>query len=218
MNISQERKPPRRSYDATGRRRRAEERRIAVVRTAAEVFAERGLEATTMGDLADAAGVSVPYLERLGTKADIFAMAIEVQTVGPEQNTVARVWEGMDSVIGRMTREELLAAVAHGSAEWNARSHRLWRMWAVSSDPALQELWRRNMADIRRDWGVFLDLFAERAWWRTDISRAEQVATIWILTMAETYGRLTEEAGFTHEEYVAWLERGLVNVLVPPGP
>ena len=59
MKSPQER-PARRAYDASGRRQKAEARRIAVVRAAAEVFAERGVEAATMAELAEVAGVSVP--------------------------------------------------------------------------------------------------------------------------------------------------------------
>lgn len=168
-----------------------------------------------MADIAEAAGVSVAYLERLGPKAEIFALAIESVTVGPELETVENARLELAKILDAVTRDEFLAATARGSAEWNARSHRLWRAWAVSSDPDLQERWRSLMADIRRDWAISLAAFDVRGWWRTDIPRAEQVATVWILTMAETYGRLTEEAGLTHDEYVAWLERGLRAALVP---
>lgn len=215
MKFTQER-PARRAYDASGRRRKAEARRISAVRAAAEVFAERGVEAATMAELAEVAGVSVPYLERLGTKAEIFAMSIEAVTLGPELNTLANAQDEFEKIADSISRDELLDSFARGSAEWNARSHRLWRMWAVSSDPELQERWRTLMADVRQGWATSLTMFDERGWWRTDISRADQAATIWILTMAETYGRLTEEAGFTHDEYVAWLRRGLDAVLVPP--
>ncbi|WP_404432140.1 TetR/AcrR family transcriptional regulator [Microbacterium lacus] len=209
--------PSRRPYDASGRRRRAEERRIEVIRCALTVFSEKGLESTTMADLAAAAGVSVPYLERLGTKADLFAMVIEHSTLGPETQTVERARKEFDKVAHLLSRDELIAHIARGSAEWNERSHRLWRMWAISTDTALQARWQQNMSEIRGGWEAFLTRFDDRGWWRSDIARSEQAATLWILTLAETYGRLVEDAGLTHEEYVLWLERGVRAALVGDG-
>ncbi|MGB4777009.1 TetR/AcrR family transcriptional regulator [Microbacterium sp.] len=213
--MTQESRKRRRPYDASGRKRQAEQRRLAVLRTAADVFAARGLEATTMPEIAEAADVSLPYLERLGSKADIFAMAIEVATLGPV-HTMAAAQAEFEKTADTITRDQFISAVAEGSAEWNARAYKLWQAWAVTPDPALHERWERDMAAIRRGWAVFLARFDDRGWWRTDIPRAEQVATIWILTMAETYGRLTEQAGFTHDEYIAWLYRGLQSILLPP--
>jgi AcrR family transcriptional regulator len=61
-----------RSYDSTGRRRQAERTREAIVDTAREMFVTQGYAATTMAEVAAAAGVSVETIYKaFGTKASL---------------------------------------------------------------------------------------------------------------------------------------------------
>lgn len=59
-------------------RQTAEERREDVLRAAAAAFAQRGLHGTSTEDIAEAAGISQPYLFRLfGTKKKLFVATVE---------------------------------------------------------------------------------------------------------------------------------------------
>ena len=205
-----------RSYDASGRQRRAEERREAVIDAAASVFAARGFDGTTIADIAKAAGVSVPYFQKLGTKTDLFVMAIERVTVGPQQRTVDRARDELETTALNVTRDEFLTAIATLTAEWNERSYGMWRAWANTDDPELRARWEAQMATIRDEWARYLSYFDDRGWWRADVPRAEQVASVWLLTMAETYERMTVVAGLSRDEYTAWLRRAMAAVLVGP--
>jgi AcrR family transcriptional regulator len=61
-----------RSYDSTGRRRQAEMTRQAIVEAAREMFVTQGYAATTMTEVAVAAGVSVETIYKaFGTKASL---------------------------------------------------------------------------------------------------------------------------------------------------
>lgn len=206
----------RRSYDTSLRQRQADERRAVVIAAAVEVFSQRGFDATTIPAIAEVAAVSVPYLERMGTKADLFIAAIDTLTVGPERDAFERAVQDLLRRAVTMTAREIVADIARGTAEWNARSHRLWEAWAASSDPALQRAWRERMHGIRADWETFLSIFDARSLWRDDIPRAQQGASCWLFTMAETYGRMTQVAGLSRDEYVTWLEGALAAVLIRP--
>lgn len=205
-----------RPYDSSGRRKRAAERRSAVIDAAADMFAARGIERTTIAEIADAAGVSVPYLQKLGTKTDLFEMAIERVTVGPQQRTVEQAREELEADAIAVTRSQFIRNMAALSAQWNARSYGMWRAWANTDDPDLRSRWDATMADIRAAWAGYLDMFDDRGWWRTDVPRSEQVAAIWLFTMAETYERMTVVAGLSRDEYEQWLHRAMEAVLVDP--
>ena len=206
-----------RTYDSTGRRRRAEERREAVIDMAAEVFADKGFDGTTLADIAAAARVSVPYLQKIGTKADLFVLAIERVTVGPQQRTVERARGDLETTAAHVTRDQFFEGMSALTTEWNERSFGMWRAWANTDDPELRARWEAQMATIRAEWGQYLAFFDSRGWWRTDVPRDEQVAAVWLFTMAETYERMVVVAGLSRDQYAAWLRRAMESVLVAPG-
>lgn len=207
-----------RAYDSSGRRQRALERREAVIDAAAEVFAAKGFDGTTIADIAAAAGVSVPYFQKLGTKTDLFVLAIERVTVGPQQRTVERARGDLETMGASVTRDQFIEGISALTAEWNGRSFGMWRAWANTDDPELRTRWEAQMTTIRAEWARYLAFFDDRGWWRTDIPREEQVAAVWLLTMAETYERMTVVAGLSRDQYTAWLRRAMAAVLVDPAP
>jgi AcrR family transcriptional regulator len=206
----------RRTYDSSGRRQRAQERRDAVVEAAAAVFAEKGFDGTTLGDIAVAAGVSVAYFQKLGTKTDLFVLAIERVTVGPQKRTVEHARGEVDAAATILSPDQFVHNLAVMTTEWNERSYGMWRAWANTDDPELRARWESVMADVRAEWGRYLAMFDGRDGWRTDVPRSEQVAAIWLLTMAETYERMTVVAGMSRDQYTSWLRRSLAAVLVGP--
>ncbi|GAA1752781.1 hypothetical protein GCM10009747_08160 [Agromyces humatus] len=187
-----------------------------MIDAAASVFAAQGFDGTTIADIATAAGVSVPYFQKFGTKADLFVLAIERVTVGPQQRTVDRARDELETTAMNLTRDEFLTSIATLTTEWNERSYGMWRAWANTDDPELRARWEAQMADIRAEWARYLAFFDDRGWWRADVPRDEQVAAVWLLTMAETYERMKVVAGLSSDEYTAWLRRAMVAVLVGP--
>ena len=205
---------PTRTYDSTGRRRLAELRRRQVVDTAAGLFAERGFEATTLADIAAAAGVSVPYLQKLGTKAELVEQAIAAVTTGPDPDSDQDFRRLRADLHLLPTSAAFIDVVVRWTVEANARSFGLWHAWGESSDPELRASWLDRMSRIRAEWRELLDELDDKSWWRTDVTRDEQVATVWLLTMAATYQRMVVVAGMPGEQYGAWLRRSLSEVLV----
>ena len=70
-----------RTYDSARRRELARQSRTRMVRSATALFLERGFAATTMGDVADASGVSVQnvykvFTNKVGLAKAVFDLAI----------------------------------------------------------------------------------------------------------------------------------------------
>src|SRR5689334_17406714 len=77
---------PTRSYDASRRQEQARQNRLAVLRAAQALFVERGYAKTTMGDVADAAGVSVETVYKAFTnKPGLVKAVFDVAVVGDDE-------------------------------------------------------------------------------------------------------------------------------------
>jgi AcrR family transcriptional regulator len=75
-----------RTYDSSRRQEQARRTRAAILDVAREMFLGRGYAATTMGDIADAADVSVETLYKgFGNKPGLLKALVDVAIVGDEE-------------------------------------------------------------------------------------------------------------------------------------
>src|SRR4051794_4917791 len=75
-----------RSYDASGRRAQARERRLAVVLAARDLFERNGFRATTIAAIAERAGVSAESIYKtFGTKAELAKAVFDVVIAGDDE-------------------------------------------------------------------------------------------------------------------------------------
>src|SRR3954447_23867482 len=79
-------KPRLRSYNASRRRAAAQRTRRAILDTATRLFVERGYVATTIADVAAAAGVALDTIyATVGRKPTLFRVLIETAISGAEE-------------------------------------------------------------------------------------------------------------------------------------
>lgn len=202
-----------RHYDASGRRESARQRRDHVIEIATALFSAHGFESTTFAQIAAEAGVSVAYLQGLGSKADLFQLALNHSATRGE-GPLDGAAEELVAVVATLSPRESLDLVVSTTAHWNAGSHRLWRAWAQTSDHDLRVAWDDAMAHARREYRAWIEGLDARGARRTDVSIDEQTAGVWLYTMAETYDQLVSIAGLSHEQYVTWLRRSLAELVL----
>src|SRR5687767_15998987 len=112
-------KPPRR-YDATSRQAQAGRNRVAVLESARNLFLERGFAATTMPDIASAAGVSVQTVYKVfGNKTGLAKAVFDFAIAGDDEpvpmlqrETLQRVQAAADPYEKLRLYGEHLTAVA----------------------------------------------------------------------------------------------------------
>jgi AcrR family transcriptional regulator len=119
-----------------GPRSTAAERRDAVLRAAQEAFARGGLHGTSTEDIADAAGISQPYLFRLfGTKKRLFVATVE--------RCMEETLELFREAAGELRGEEALRAMgeAYVAMVTRDRTRLLTQMqaYAACDDPDVRE-------------------------------------------------------------------------------
>lgn len=126
-------------------RQTADERREEVLRVAQEAFARRGLHGTSTEEIAEAAGISQPYLFRLfGTKKKLFLAAVE--------RCLADTLELFRAAAGDLRGEEALDAMgdAYVAMVLNDRTRLLMQMQAYAGcdDPDVREAMRTGYGKL----------------------------------------------------------------------
>ncbi len=128
-----------------GQRQTAGERREAVLAAASQAFAHGGLHGTSTEDIAEAAGISQPYLFRLfGTKKRLFIATIE--------RCMADTLELFRAAAGDLRGEEALAAMgaAYVAMVTTDRTRLLTQMegYAACDDPDVRDAMRAGYGKL----------------------------------------------------------------------
>lgn len=205
-----------RPYDNTGRQLAAAETKARVVRAAGERFGADGYAATSLHDVARTAGVSVETVKKaFGTKPGVLRAWFDGLVAGEEAVPVAE-----QSYLGELSRSESLPDRTRIAAGALARTHRrvapAYRTVAAAThaDPSIATWWqqerRRRMQDVR----TVVDLVLADH----DPPRpAEQlVAELYALSEPHVYLVLTEELGWTDEQYTEWFARTALAAMTTP--
>jgi len=205
---------PRRRYDASGRRARAVERRDAVVDLARGRFLSQGFTATTVAEVAADAGVSAESVYKwFGSKAGLLKAVWDRSLAGTgpthaEQRSDAGSREAPDGAAVIRNWARLAAEVgAVGDPV-----HRVVERAALV-DAEAAELYaaieRERAARMEHNAAYLID----RGYLRDDVT-AEQARDV-LLLYTTFYERLVSGAGWTPEQFSAFVERGLAAHLLP---
>ena len=205
----------RRNYDSSRRRAQADETRAVVVRTACDLFIEKGYGQTTVADIAQAAGVSVETIyASVGTKGELLHKAWDITVGGDDQEIVFH--ERPEVLAIRAERDlarrlRLHAALSTQTAERIA-PFQLMVQAAAGADAAaaamLDEMGRQRLVGI----GVMAAEVAATG--QLAVSEEECRDVIWSMTDGMLWHRLVNERGWTSERFAAWLGDVWVDRLV----
>jgi AcrR family transcriptional regulator len=209
----------RRSYDASGRRAAAEERRLAVVGAAREAFEQRGWAAVRVREIAEAAGVSQKLVEAVfGTKAALLQAAVDYAMRGDVDPLPMPRRESVQAMDAAPDATAMLRLHARHVRLVNARSARLAAVveHAAPADPAVAGLWRRMNQNRRYavEWAT--EAFLGKRGRRRGLRRPQVAAAFWVALDWGTYRTLTDLAGLDDDGYEDWLRRYYASLLLPP--
>jgi AcrR family transcriptional regulator len=131
---------PRRSASATGRRLSAGERRDQLFDVALSLFAERGYAATTMDDIAEAAGVTKPLVyQHFDSKLALYLELMEFVS----RKVIDAIASSIAQADGPRQQVELGFAAYFELVVWNEDAFRLLYGRDAPDDPELGDALRR---------------------------------------------------------------------------
>jgi AcrR family transcriptional regulator len=211
-----------RTYDSSGRRARAAEGRLHIVRSAHDLFVAKGFAGTTIADVARTSAVSEPTVyAAFGTKASLLKTCIDVALAGDDE-AEAIVDRPLSAwVYDTDDPREVLGRYAVMMGELAARAGPIYDVLvrAADSEPALAEL----LADMERQRlnaaTIVADAVAARGGLPPGRTVKEARDTIWVCNAPELYVTLTRKRRWSTKRYVEWSRNSLLRLVIdPPAP
>ena len=202
--------PGKRPYRSDSRSDAAERTRSRVLDAGRFLFTRKGIDATTIGQIAERAGVSEATVYAIvKSKSGLLHAVLQEAMFGPRFQDAQQKLQGVSDPVERIA---LTAQVAR--AIYEGESTELGVLVKSSAfSPELRkvqqafETLRREMQQER-----IQALFkAGRA--RKGLAREVAATLLWLYTAREIYHKLVLEAGWTPDRYQAWLEKTLLEAL-----
>ncbi len=207
----------RRAYDSSRRQAAALERRFAVLEAARELFSEKGYSATTMAEIAEAAGVNIDTLYAgLGTKAELFALLIETALSGTaeaipvaQRNYIAVIRAEPDP----RRKLDIYASVV--TQIWGRMAPLLHVLQTgAANDPALSQIWDDFLNRRADNLYLLVDELEPHGHLRASLSADDAADTAWAVSSTEVYVLLTRVRGWEQERYQDWLAESFKRLLL----
>ena len=209
-----------RAYDSTRRQEQARRTRRRVVEAASELFVERGYSATSVAQIAEAAGVSPQTIYgAFGTKAALLGAAVEVAMVGDDEPVAVLDRPEAQAALAAADPEAAATGFAAMATHLLERTGRLLHAAdaAAQDDPELRALWenghRARLADMRRT----ADAFAASGLLREGLDSASAADLLWALASPDTFRSFTVLRGWSARRYERWLRDTLQATVLGPG-
>lgn len=202
-----------RRYDASGRREQARRTRRVVVGAARALLEERGYAATTVADIARAAGVSPESIYKgFGTKAALVKEVFDVVIAGDDEPVAVadrpeneRIREEPDL----RTKLRLYAAGAATRAERSGRLQLVLRNGAPA-DPAVAAVWETLQAERLTGMTMLARHLVATGGTRPGLTVEQVRDVLWTAISVEVYDLLVLQRGWPLEAYADWLATTLV--------
>jgi AcrR family transcriptional regulator len=208
---------PKRKYDSTRRTQQAEDTRRRIVAAAAECFSELGYARTTMGRIAERAGVSVESVNLQGPKRALLIAAFSQAFVGEEtdEGLEAGAYAGLLALTDRgefvaRTADAVLAGQRAGIGIWRAVSA------AAIEEPEVAGLYASLAERRRRDMLVVCRSLAEKGWLADDRPIEDVADSMALLVGFDPYQLLVLDFGRSEAHLRAWFVDMVERTLLKP--
>lgn len=201
--------------------RRAEQARATrgrVIEHASALFQRQGYAATTLEQIASAAGVAVQTVYfHFGNKATVLKEVVDVLAVGDDEPVpmldrpwVREVRETPDA------RRALALWLTHGRAIFTrvAPVMKIVRD-AAGSDPEMAAQWQINLEQRLTAQRAIAQQLADKGALRPGLSVERAADIIYCLVSHEVYALFTRDRGWTPEEWERWMFTALEAALLP---
>jgi AcrR family transcriptional regulator len=206
----------RRVYDSSGRQARAAEGRLRILQAAHDLFVANGFAATTMTDIAAAAGVSTPTVYATGSKASLLKSCVDLALAGDDEAVAVADRPLAAWVYDTPDPRELLGRYAVMMGELAARAAPIYDVVvrAADGEPTIAEL----LADLERQRLRAATMVAEAVASRGGLPDHRTIAeardTVWVCNAPELYMTLTRKRRWSNRRYVEWSRNALLQLVI----
>lgn len=210
--------PVKRRYQSPLREGQAKNTRTAIIEAAWRLFAERGYAATSVDEIAAAAGVSrATVFTAVGGKPALLKAAFDVAIVGDDEPVAlpdrpsSRAIRAEQDPRRYLARYAGLASEAAGRVAPIAEAVR----GAAGADPDARALWETHLAQRRRGAAnIVSDLLAKGARLRPGLDADAAADLVWVLNDPGLYAHLVLKQGWSPGRFQTWLADALWTEVV----
>ncbi|UCR90166.1 TetR/AcrR family transcriptional regulator [Mycetocola spongiae] len=203
--------PNNRRYHSELRASQAAQTRRRILDAAATRFASAGYAGTALADIARDAGVSIETVKLGGPKRSLLLAAFEQSFAGSEGLDSLADHDPVAHITAAADNKTYLAGIVRFVAASNSRSSRLWSalIAAAAADDALGVALAELQARRHADTLILVDELRRRGLLRGEAPRGRCADAVSFLLSPEGYNQLVHGAGWSREEYEAWLRRSI---------
>lgn len=207
-----------RPYRSPRRAAQAAATRVEILTAAHRCFLARGYVGTTLADIADAAGVSVPTVKlAYGTKPSVLVAAWDRAVAGgPDPRSMTEQDWFVQMLAATDPREHLRLKVA-GSVPISGRVAPLVEVIraAAHADDEIATVWDSLQAESRETQRLTVRALQHKGKLRDDLTEGEATDLLYTLNHG-TYHTLVGRLGWSPERYERWLTQTLIEQLLAP--
>jgi AcrR family transcriptional regulator len=208
---------PRRRYDSSGRRARAQRTREEIAEAARGLFEEQGYAQTTVVDIARAARVSPETVyNAFGSKGALLGAVVSASILGDTAATPLHRRPVIEAIRDADQPRDALELYGALVAQVNPRLVPLVRVMreAAPADPEIARALAQLGEDRLEGMRDFAALLARKGWLREGVSRREASDVLWTLNSPEVYELLVIERGWSARRYGRWVTEALGAALL----
>lgn len=210
-----------RRYRSLLREEQARATRLVIIEAAGRLFAKQGYGATSVDQVAEAAGVSrATVFASVGGKAAMLKAAYDVAIVGddepvalPDRPRSRRIQAEPD--VGRFL--DLYAGLVGDIDGRVALIYEALR-GAAGAEPAVRALWEEILRERRAGAGNVVSLIASKGRLKAGLGASAAADLVWVLNDPGLYHLLVHQRGWPPERFRVWLAKTLRAQLLPPAP
>ncbi|MFI5101030.1 MAG: TetR/AcrR family transcriptional regulator [Actinomycetes bacterium] len=212
----------RRRYDSSRRAEQAARTRRAVLDSARSLFSEQGYARTTVGQIAERAGVAVDTLyTSVGRKPALLRELVETAISGTDEAVPAEQREYVQRIHLAGTAREKLTIYAEAITRIQVRMAPIFRALrdAAVSDPDCAALWHEISDRRARNMRLFAAELRAAGGLRDGLDDDTVADVLWSLNAAEYWDLLVTRRGWRPDRFQAYLADTWIRLLLAePSP
>lgn len=206
-----------RSYRSPLRQRQAGSTRASIIAAATDLFASQGYAATSVDDIAAAAGVSrSTVFTAVGGKPALLKQAFDVAIVGDDRPISLPERDSSKAIRAEPDPRVYLSRYAGLATEIGGRLARIAEAvrGAAGADEDARLLWEEHLTQRRQGAAnVVKDVLKKGGRLRADLDATSAADVVWVLNDPGLYFHLVLRRGWAPDRFQRWLTLALQEIL-----
>lgn len=207
---------PVKSYKSPLREEQARRTRERILDAARETFRDKGYGATTLADIANAAGVAEPTVRAIfKTKPNLVEHLLRLGVRGEDTDTQLQDRDAFREILAATDPDTLLDRHADLATAVHRRSWDVMEIarGAASSDPTIAAIYEKRPHARRKNQRAIAKRLAELGALPEGTSVETATDLLWLYTSHEIYRMLVIERKWSPDRYRAWLRTAVATIL-----